>query len=164
MKDEKKSIIVILGMAFLIIMIILPPLFRAVFPKTEKYDNQQNLDKTEVLTCERVISNSDYSTSVSVRYKNGEAIENTITYFKVDDSIKANATEGKITPEEESSYFSKLNDINIVTENDKVVVVVNKTSLENNANDNTLPKYLQPLSDQEQFYSELGYNCSIDTK
>ena len=163
MNDDKKSMIVILGMVFLSLMIILPPLFRVLFPNDD-YSQKKQIDQVKTLSCDRVISNSNYSTHVEVIYRNEGLEQNQITYTKIDDSSKAGATTGTLIPEEESSYLSKLNNINVTSDENTYVIILNKKSLEDNPNDQTLPKYLQSLSKQEQFYSELGYTCSVNTK
>ena len=151
-------------MVFLTLMIILPPLFRMMFPKQIEDKNNKTLNRIEILSCERTISNSNYSTSVKVTYKNSQIEQNVITYMKIDDSIKSGASRGDLSPEEESSYFSKLNDIDIVNNESSVIVTLNKKSLENNSNDRNLSNYLQTIDKQEAFYSELGYSCSVDVK
>lgn len=164
MNDDKKSIVVILGMVFLSMLIILPPLFRLLFPKITVENKKENLDKLEILTCDRTISNSDYSTHVEVIYQNNEIEQNQITYTKIDEATKATANTGTITPEEESSYLSKLNNIDVKSDENTYVITLNKKSLEDNPNDQNLINYIQPLSEQEKFYSELGYSCSTSTK
>jgi len=158
MTNDNKSMTVLFGMAFLIIMIVLPPLFRVLFPKTV----ESNEPKKQILSCERVISNSSYSTYVEVTYINDQLEQSQTTYTKIDDDAKVNAKEGQLPPEEESQFFTGLNSISITNDDKSAVVILNKDSLGLNNNNETLAKYLQPLTQQEKFYSELGYNCSVN--
>lgn len=180
MKREKSPILVVICMLFLLIFIIVPPVFRKYIPKQIDTNSTEKVKNTiKILKCNKTFSNEFYQVNSSTKYVDDKIVSNTIRYQKIDstqnnnsennqnsnsneDNVTLDDAASVVTVNDEYNYFSSLSDINITSNDSLTTVVINKKSLESNDSETTLKNYYQDsISSQKKFYENMGYTCNI---
>ena len=165
MNDDKKSMFVIIGMFFLLLIIIIPPVFRVMFPRVvEDNSSNEKKEREELLVCQKTFTNSNYYTVSRVKYINDIPVENKITYSLLNDNniVLGDVNNmSAIKPEDESSFFRGLNNVDIISNGTDVSVSINQSLIDSNPNNLELINYLQDITNQKEFYTNAGYSCGF---
>ena len=180
MKREKSPILVVTCMLFLLVFIIVPPVFRKYIPKQVDTTNTEKVKNTiQILKCNKTFNDELYKVNSSTKYIDDKIVSNTIRYQKIDNTQITNSDNNQnnnanadvvtidegtsgVTVNDEYNYFSSLSDINITSNSTLTTVVINKKSLESNSSETTLKNYYQDsISSQKKFYENMGYTCNI---
>lgn len=161
-KKEKSILLVLFTIFILLLFIILPPLFRNLFPK-EVVEDTTNVNKIEILTCTITNNNEKYSVTSRIKYINNIIQNNTITYKPISDNNSINNTTGSnyISVTDQFNYFNTLQDV-VITNNDdgSIIIKLDKSLLTSNQNNETLNNYLSKIDIEEEFFTSQGYTCS----
>ena len=80
-KKEKSTVLVLFTIFILLVFIVLPPVFRTVFPKTISNEINQTTEKIDVLYYKLDDLEEGYNISIHVRYLNGK-IKKNIKYLR----------------------------------------------------------------------------------
>ena len=80
MKKKSNDILVYIGMAFLALLIIVPPVLRVAVPKEAVNNNPVLKDKVVLLTCNKTSDDGSYQINSKTKFLNGEANTVTLTY------------------------------------------------------------------------------------
>lgn len=166
-KKEKSPILVIATIIFLLLFIVLPPLFRVLFPKeTVKAEEDVVPNVTNyILTCEKMLSDENTKVINEIVYKDGAAITNTITYMNYTSDIEQNASldenvDTEKTISEELTYFKTIPGIQVTEDVDKTVVVIPKMVVTNNPENLDLANYLLDVTKQTSYLEGQGFTCT----
>lgn len=164
-KKEKSTILVLFTIFILLVFIVLPPVFRAVFPKTISNEINQTTEKIDVLYCKIDDLEEGYNISIHVRYLNGKIKKNTITYTPITASDGNNYSSKDmtnfITVSKQFELFNSIDDIDINNNSDgSVVVTINEDSI-NSSDNNEITDYFMNLEKQKQFFVNQGYQCNV---
>lgn len=164
-KKAKSPLLVIFTIFILAIFIILPPVFRNMFPKKEVPKNNNIKVRKVLLTCTKTMPTEGYEITSKVKYLNGKPDRNTIIYSK--NTITQEPNQTPPTPEipvktvaEELKFFSELQNIEVTEGDTTTTVVLNKDTISSNSNNLDLTNYFLPLGAQQKLYQEQGYECS----
>lgn len=163
MKKEKSPVLVISCILFLLMFIILPPVFRKYIPK-EADDRNLNLDKLEILTCTKTSVSEMYKIISKCKYRNGIFESNTIEIEKLlEISAETNGIDAPstITIASENANLASINGINSTVNNNLITYVIDNNLIQNNSNNEILKKYIQNLTEQKNMYESLSYTCNI---
>lgn len=168
MKEENKSVLVILGMFILALLIILPPLFRTFFPKEEITNPpEEKIENEEKLTC-TFLTEGNYEISADISY-----INNNLEYYTVKYLYKATVNPGEdasvlaqqeLEQNKEYVLFSSLNNISLEKNNNDVTISFDQTLMESNPENIELQNYFQDINSLKEYLTNIGYNCGDDTK
>lgn len=159
MKKEKSPILVFSCILFLLLLIILPPIFRTYIPKKKIEDSNQI--KLEVLKCYKYFKQELYKVSTSTKYKNNEIDTNTITYEKLEQIPVDVADNTSITVNQEYTMLSSLQNVNITTNDNITIVKIDKNLINSNPANPNLLSYFQTLDNQQFYYESMGYTCNV---
>lgn len=166
MKKEKSPVLVVSCIFLLLLLIVLPPVFRALIPDTSQYEDiSATENKISLLQCSRTFSSELYQVNIKVKYLNQNIISNTITYTKLE-SLPENYQEVEanipVAVLEEYSYLSKLNGIQKQGEEPNPILVLTEEVITANSEDETVKLYFQEdISEQTNFYKQRGYSCNV---
>ncbi len=169
-KKEKSTVLVIITILFLSIFIIVPPILRLVYPKTEasstrNREEQNDIMETTVLNCTKINMIEQYQITSEVTYSNEEATKNIIIYRKL---TPEELTQVEQTGEEQTigttvaaelALFQSVPNLSIKTEATEITVTITSKDIDNNKEILDLLNYLQGLTEQESFYATQGYAC-----
>lgn len=154
--------------AFIIIfilslLIILPPLFRLMFPKTEEAKSKNN-NKIKLLTCTRNYIEEQTTTKVEIRYINAKVNQTKITYTLMPDTQlkEAAVMDGDILPSMELSYFQSLQGTHITQTDTKTVIIINQDTINKNPDNQDLKEnyFNDKLISQKIYFTNRYYECS----
>lgn len=121
--------------AILLLLIILPPLFRVLFPKATS-TLIKDLPANTTLTCTKDYPIEDTKETVKIEYKDNKIHKTTLTYTTLEkDDTDITNVDSDILPSIEISYFESLNDINIKKEEKKTTITLTKDSIKKNQED-----------------------------
>lgn len=164
--NEKKPIspiLVILAIIFLAIFIVVPPLFRVMYP----VEVEEPVDTAHILTCTRVSVKNNYLVTNKVTYNNERPVKNVITfdpYIPSDDDI-ANADPNEFTSSEELSLFSSNEKVTIAEDNGKYTLTLTGevvAAISNSEEPSDIGNYFLSTSSEQRTYLEgIGYSCSV---
>lgn len=160
-QKEKSPVLVISTIIFLALFIILPPLFRTLFPK----DTSSNEGTTKVfslLTCTKT-SVDGYTITSKVKYTDDNPDRNTIIYTKIPQSEQQETlpTTTTRTATEEITFFKAITDIQVIEGENNMTIIIKEDNINNNSNNIELANYLLPQKKQQEYYEEQEYTCSI---
>ena len=109
-------------MFILLLLIILPPLFRLLFPKIEKPKTKHN-DIIEFLTCTRDYPTENITETVTTRYINSKVNQTKVVYAPLTTREQAVINqEETLLPSAELAFFQTVVGINIGTVERKDIV------------------------------------------
>lgn len=157
--------------AFIIIiilslLIILPPLFRVLFPKVEKA-KPTNTDQITLLTCTRNYAEEQTTESVEVRYINSKVNQTKITYIATPSTEYSviNTIENDLLPSIELSYFQSLEGIIIEQTENQTIVTINQDIIDRNPSNQDLKEnyFNDKLINQKIYFTNRYFECSEST-
>lgn len=161
-KKQKNPIIVILAIIFLAMFIVLPPLFRKMYPKEE--DVVEVVNKSHILTCERISVVNNYKISYKVTYNNGKPTKNVVLfdYYTPTEAEKTVADSNVMTAEEELNYFKGIEGVEVAQDGNRFSLTITSATIDNVDVNSGLNDYFKSSSSEQQmFFEEQGYSCSI---
>lgn len=157
--------------AFIIIfvlslLIILPPLFRLLFPKTDETKIKNN-DKITLLTCTRNYAEEQTTETVEVRYINSKVNQTKITYsvMPVTEYSMINSVDSDLLPSIELSYFQSLTGVAIEQKNNETIVIINQDTIDRNPSNQDLKKnyFNDKLLNQKIYFTNRYFQCDDTT-
>ena len=153
MKKEKSTVTVLISIFLLLLLIVLPPLFRALFPNNVKKSTNVNKE-ISVLRC----SNSDDYISVlaTVKYIDGNIESNIIKYTIENEEAFASAN-SKL--KNEYDMFNGIKNINKSVVDKVTIFTLDKEVREEEKN--IANYFIQSVSGEKNFYENIGYSCNI---
>lgn len=165
-KKEKSPILVVMTIMFLLVFIVLPPLFRSLFPKKVEEIEEKPTERSVnyILVCEKILSSENVKVISEVVYKNDSAITNTITYTDYATESVQNETNTETdavvkTTAEEIAYFKTIPGVQVTEDVGKTVVVIPKMVVNNNPEDLDLANYLLDVSKQSSYFEKKDFTC-----
>ncbi len=145
MKSHIKNIIFIF---LLIILIVLPPLFRIFFPRDKTFIEEQRL------ICSLKVEH--YQITFQTTYKNSQVDHIQIQY--ADLSIpKENLYFSSFASQ--INYFCGLKDSTYRYINSDVIITLNQNVYQSNSHDQTIKNMYKPYSSLKKYYEKIGYQC-----
>lgn len=184
MKKKSNDILVYIGMAFLALLIIVPPVLRVAVPKEAVNNNPVLKDKVVLLTCNKTSDDGSYQINSKTKFLNGEANTVTLTYkvsAQENTDTGANPSEGvpadgdKAAEEQTApntaqsnvmimdpaiDLFRNLVDTSVTEDANHFTVVLTKETLQQNSSVSELNHYFNLLPNQKKYYEGLGYTCT----
>lgn len=161
--NEKKPIspiLVILAIVFLSVFIVVPPLFRMMYPA----EVEEPMDTAHILTCTRVSIKNNYLVTNKVTYNNDSPTKNVITfdpYVPTDDDM-ANADANELAASDELAIFSNNGNITVAEEAGKFTLTLTPEVIAAAGDAVDVSNYFLPTSSEQQAYlAGIGYSCSI---
>ena len=149
---------IILLIIFLVIMIILPPTFRVLFPRSESENKNTTNSGRKInttLTCSTETADF-YSVKYKITYKNS-----TVT------KIVATFTDTK-NDRENSLYSATTTQINFLCGlksstykyvNNDLIITLTKDTYNSNKDNDTIKKMYQDYDAAKRYYKKIGYTC-----
>lgn len=162
MKDKtpKSPLVVIASIIFLLLFIVLPPLFRIAFPKKEEIVKVQI--KKSTLYCERIFISENKKVMFAVSYENNIAVKNKITflaYTPSEGSVESDKKPKK-TVEEMMHFLRDIPGTDYDENISQMVVVITDQTLIDNPMLIELGDYMLDKSSMKKSLEEEGYLCS----
>lgn len=161
--NEKKPIspiLVILAIVFLAVFIVVPPLFRVMYP----VEVEEPMDTAHILTCTRVSIKNNYLVTNKVTYNNDSPTKNVVTfdpYVPTDDDM-ANADVNELAASDELAIFSNNGSITVAEEAGKFTLTLTPEVMATAGDAGDVSNYFLPSSSEQQTYlAGIGYSCSI---
>ena len=163
-KKPKSPILVFATMIFLLMFIVLPPLFRSLFPVEEIVEEVRNDYK---LTCIKISASEKLRIVSKISYIDNVAMSNEVVYMPYaasnDEAIINDVDENILTAAEELALFRKIEGILITDENLSTKVLIEKDIIDNNSDNLEFVNFLLPTVDEQQeYYESQGYSCDIN--
>lgn len=144
-----------LGIFILLIFIILPPLFRVLFPEEENITEKQQLIVN--LTCSKTEDFVEYklNTTINTNYVDGAINDSTFTYEVeiVDDML---ALDGIVI--EEYDALKKVSNIDFEENQNKYILKIDYKKFDY-SNEPLLSSHRKIISEQMETYSNSAYEC-----
>lgn len=157
--------------AFIIIiilslLIILPPLFRLLFPKIEE-TRPTNTDKITLLTCTRNYAEEQTTEVVEVRYINSKVNQTKITYTTTPTTEYSviNTIENDLLPSMELSYFQSLEGVIIEQTENQTIITINQDIIDRNPSNQDLKEnyFNDKLINQKIYFTNRYFECNEST-
>lgn len=148
------------------LLIILPPLFRVLFPNIEEAVASSR-DRVTLLTCTKNYPLEHISVEVQVRYINTQ-IEQTRLVYKnnsISDSASSNIAEEVGPAKEELAYFSSIPGIKIENLDDRTIVIIDQSVVDANPDNVDLKNnyFNNQKTTQRIYFTNLSYSCDETT-
>lgn len=145
----KSNIKIIISILVLIILIILPPLFRMLFPR-EKVSKVN-----QVLTC--ILKVEHYQVTYQTIYKNSK-----VDYIQLKYSDLSFPKEDLhlSTLAKQVNYFCELPESAFHYVNGDVVITLNQKVFQANSGDKTIKNMYKSYTSLKRYYEKLGYDCN----
>lgn len=167
MKKEKSPVLVIGCILFLLLFIVLPPVFRAYIPNDNQAGGNNIIEqnKIEILKCNRIYADELFQENVSVKYLNDEIKTNTITYTKLDAVPEGYVPPAETNPQavaEEYTYLSNIPNISNNTVTNTTTIIITDELFKANNQEERLSYYFQnDIASQKTWYEQMNYTCNI---
>lgn len=163
-KKPKSPILVFATMIFLLMFIVLPPLFRSLFPVEEIVEEVKN---DYMLTCIKVSAGENLRIVSKISYVNKVPMTNEIVYMPYaassDEAIINDVDENILTAAEELALFRKIEGVLIADEDLNVAVSIKKEVIDNNSENLEFANFLLPTAlEQQEYYEGQGYSCNLN--
>ena len=160
MKKPRNPVLVFLTIAFLLLLIILPPYFRKIIPKQEKI--VVNHDKLVVLICKKYDYARALETVSKCKYRNNNFESTTISFKKIEvDQNSSNQNKNSTSLLDEYNYISSNVNASVEQEGLTVFVIDNK-ALSSSGLKDKLKDYIEVYEKQKKIYENKGYQCSVN--
>lgn len=145
------------------LLIILPPMCRLLFPKTEKTTTKNN-DKITILICRKNYLEEQITKTVEVRYINAKVNQTKITYTQMpiaEYSMTNTTTNTDLLPSMELSYLQSLDGVAIEQTEEKTTIIINQDSIERNSSNSELKEnyFNDKLLSQKIYFTNNYYEC-----
>lgn len=157
MKKQRSTFSVIFCIFFLLLFIVLPPLFRTLIPKKVIKNTPQK--KIKVLKCTKTEKTDMISATASAKYINNEIASIKIDFEKLQIPPE-NVEEKQKTLKQE---FEKLNGVSIIEKtinNNVTSFIINKEVIDGSDN-SILNNYYQDIDSLKTFYEQNEYSCMV---
>ena len=157
--QDIKDVFIYLAMVGLVLLIILPPVFRIAFKEEETPIVSESEDKATALICKKQVPIASllYQVSITSNYINDDLSKVTIQYTipqETDPTVVApTAIDQEIAMFRESPAMTETQNGNIIK------FVLTKESLEQNPTDAVASNYFQLYDTQLANLTNLGYTC-----
>lgn len=148
----KPNIKVIIFMVILILLIILPPLFRIIFPRNKDI---LTINSNKTLICQTKTAD-DYKVIYETNYKNAKVDKIKIKFL---DNEKNNTTITSSSFYHQIDYFCGLPSSTYQYINTDIIINLNKKVYQANKHDKTIQSMYQSYSKVKRYYEKLGYTC-----
>ncbi len=150
----------------LALLIILPPLFRVLFPKTEEVKAKNN-NRITLLTCTRNYAEEQTTTTVEVRYINSKINQTKITFSPMSESQYSviGIQENDFLPSLELSYLQSIPGIIIEQANNKTIITINQNTINQNTSNQDLKEnyFNDKLINQKIYFTNRYFECNEST-
>lgn len=159
-KKPKSPLIVILAIIFLSIFIVVPPLFRKLYPVEEEVE--EVIESSHILSCERISVNDNYKVTYKVTYNNETPLKNVITYEPYTPTADdvASAIPDVKSAEDEMFYFVDFDSIGVVVEESRSIITITDATIKAADEESGIENYFRTNSSEQQtFFEELGGIC-----
>lgn len=122
----------------LLLLIVLPPFFRAFFPKIEE-TVPSDTDVIITLTCTREYRTEELLETVQIRYINAKIDQTRITYSPLPTTEEAfNQEEDELLPSAELAYFQAIPGADISQVEDRTIITINQETIDQNPDNQEL--------------------------
>jgi len=167
MKKKFHPLRAIVMIVILSLLIILPPLFRLLFPKIEQAV-PKNKDKVTSLICKKEYPTEQLTALVEVRYINAKINQTKITYtYNQATRIAENTvtTDQLPTAKEEMDHFRNIKGISISENSNKTIFIINQDTINQNQDNNELKEnyFNNKKTTQKIFFVNRYYSCEETT-
>ena len=157
-KKEKSPIVVFAAILFLAIFIVLPPVFRLLYPKEQEVD----VVKT-VMVCEKISIKESLKAVSKISYENGNAVNNQMTFSKYTPTEEEIATSGDIeltqTIESEMTFLKTVAGVKKDIKDGDVVINVTLDLVKKNPDQVQLNEYLLNADLVVSSFESNDYSC-----
>lgn len=159
-----RAIIIIV---ILSLLIILPPLFRLLFPKIEQAV-PKNQNKVTSLICKKEYPAEQMTALVEVRYINAKINQTKITYTYNESTrtVENMITQEPITTaKEQMDYFRNIKGISINENPNKTIFIINQDTINQNQDNKELKEnyFNDKKTTQKIFFVNQYYSCEETT-
>ncbi len=163
MKTEKNIIKAYIIIVILSLLIILPPVFRAFFPKQKTVIGEDQGNITTI-NCTKDYHTEKISETVEVRYIDSKIKYTKITY-KPSTNTNQTAEEEDLTPSKELAYFKTLKDIDIKENEGTTTVTITNKTIKGNKEEKDLQKnyFNEQKIEQKLYFANRNFNCTETT-
>lgn len=161
--EEKKNneglikMLCYLGIFVLLLFIVLPPLFRMLFPEEEIIDEEP--EKVIMnLNCEKIENNTDYKIkrTINTTYVENKITNSTFTYeLEYADSI----FNGEEIIIEEYETLKRINNVDFNEEGNKYTISIDYVNFDY-SNEDALVNHKKMILDQLQYYTQQLFECN----
>lgn len=159
-KKEKSPIVVFATILFLSMFIILPPVFRAMFPKEQPTEVVKTF-----LVCEKISVKEKMKAVSKVTYEDGMAINNKMTFSNYTPTEEELAASGEIeltqTIESEMTYLKTVSGVKKDIKDGIVVVDITLDLIKKHPDELQLNDYLLDAELVTSFLESNDYLCKI---
>lgn len=166
MKKKIHLVRVIILIVIFCLLIILPPLFRLLFPKVEEAVSV-NKDRITLLNCIKSYPNESISVNVQVRYINAKIDQTRLVYKTImnTNTVSNTPLDGELTASEEIAYFSSIPGIYIENLEDKTIVIIDQSVIDLNPLNTDLKNnyFNDQKTAQKIYFTNLSYSCEETT-
>lgn len=169
-KKEKSTGLVLFTIFVLLLFIVLPPIFRVLFPKVEV---DTSIEKTiTILNCSRDSSSDGYHINIKSKYIDNKIKSSEIAISPLDsvndDTVLNNNQNvvvdtdvvNYVTATEIVTFFSSLNNVETETNNDSMKFLIDSKLIENNPEQVDLELYFTDLKAEKEYFINQGYTCN----
>jgi len=148
-----------LGIFVLLLFIILPPLFRFLFPVEEELTEEEREEQKMNLYCIKTEDFDEYklTTTINNQYTEGMINDSMFTYEieildeEFDDDIKI----------EEYEELKKVNNVDFEEEENKYILKINYGKFDY-SNEPLLEEHKKSMNEQMRIYSENNFECKLE--
>ena len=166
-KKPKSPILVFATMIFLLMFIVLPPLFRSLFPEEEIVEEVKVTEKDYLLTCSKVSVAENIRIESNISYVEGLPISNHISYMPYaassDEDIQNDTSENVLMAAEELAIFRGIEGVLMTDSNGGIEVSIEKDVIDSHSDNFEFANFLLPTGDEQQeYYEGQGYSCEIN--
>lgn len=157
-KKEKSPIVVFAAILFLAIFIVLPPVFRLLYPKEQEVD----VVKT-VMVCEKISIKENLKAVSKISYENGVAINNQMTFSKYTPTEEEIAASGHIelaqTIESEMAFLKTVAGVKKDIKDGNVIINITLDLVKKNPGQVQLNEYLLNTDLLVSTFESNDYSC-----
>lgn len=165
-RKPKSPILVFATMLFLLMFIVLPPLFRSLFPVEVVVEEVKQTKKDYMLTCIKNSTSENLRAMSKISYVNNLPVSNTIIYTSYvassEENVQKEDSESVLTIAEELALFRDVEGVLINDENNSVKVSITKEVIDSNSDNLEFANFLlQNVDKQKKYYEGQGYACIV---
>lgn len=154
------------AITILLLLIILPPFFRAFFPKVEK-TVPSDTDVIITLTCTREYAQEQLLESVQIRYINAKIDQTRITYSPLTIAVEEtiNTDEEELLPSAELAYFQTIQGADISQLEDRTMITINQDTIDQNPDNKELQEnyFNSDRITQRLYFTNRSFECEETT-
>jgi len=160
-KKEKSTVTVVVTILFLSLFIILPPLFRSMFPASKEILTPE-METLTVLNCTKDVASELFRVTTRAVYTENGFKNTTLTYtsFEDDDELSFNQLSG-YSALQELEIFRSLPEVNIQEIDNTRIIKLDSTYAKNPST--LIQSHIMDITDQKKLYETAGFTCNIQT-